>query len=108
MSAALHPCVGRTSDAIKFAFKHTQPALPAGLGHTTVLACRPEESEALAQRVNGHKAEYERLQKALREANLQAAPAFCSICLLCEAWLLVCKRGVLEECSIPPENCCTL
>ena len=78
MSAALHPCVGRTSDAILFALEHTQPEIPAGLGHTTVLACRPEDSEAVAQRVNGHKAEYERLQKALREANLQAAPAFCS------------------------------
>ena len=38
-------------------------------------ACRPEESEALARRVNEHKAQYERLQKAWREANLQA----CSI-----------------------------
>ena len=35
-------------------------------------ACRPEESEALARRVNEHKAQYERLQKAWREANLQA------------------------------------
>lgn len=33
---------------------------------------RPEESEALARRVNEHKAQYERLQKAWREANLQA------------------------------------
>ncbi len=52
--------------------------LTSGTPHTMVLACRPEGSEALAQRVNGHKAEYERLQKAWREANLQAAPAFCS------------------------------
>lgn len=36
--------------------------------------CRPEESEALARRVNEHKAEYERLQKAWRAAHLQATP----------------------------------